>query len=800
MNTYKEPTNGNGQQPMNFLSSQETQFNFQDYMRVIYKGRFVIMVSFILIMFVTVYYTFTTEPVYEASAKIMIEDQQGVGESLFDISSMMKKETMINNQVEILKSRTLAEQVIKKLQASKYANELRILGNYPEGEQPKEGIVSSLKDFIKGVLSGKGAEDETDEDIFNGFVQDLRDVIAISPIRNTDMIEIKVSAFSAKEAAYLTNIVADVYSEMNRDDSQAEVRQVKDFLEDQLAQYESDLSNSEEDLKNYRETAKVIALDTETQELIEKLTDFETLYNEAKTSIEAARQRLKYIDGQLSKQQLNLDVEAISSRPYLEELKRQIAEKEAELSSMIGSMIFVGEDYENNYKINSLRKQIESQKEKFKTEVEKIAATEFIDPSVMSSTLITSKIEVETEIQSLQPRVNELGKLVDQYRGELEGLPEKSLKLARLERDAKVQEKIFLMLQEKYQESRITEVGQLGIVQIIDYAKAPDDPVKPKKKVNLILGFMLGIGLGVGIAFVIDYFDNSINTIEDVERLHLPLMATIPFIKPEQGNGVLDRMRSVDDTEAQDINERLITHLKPKSPISEAYRTLRTNITFTAPENPKKVIMVTSSGPKEGKSTSISNLAITISQMGSKTLLIDADLRRPMLHKLFGKEKQSGLTNILVGKDTIESAVKEIGNLPNLHLLTCGILPPNPAELLGSVQMKEFLKDVKEKYDMILIDTPPIIAVTDSSVLSTMVDGVILVVRSAQSKREAVVHAVEQLKRVEAPVLGVLLNGIQAKNVYGSYYYYNYYHYYYGADGEKKKKRTKKRRKTKTTY
>ncbi len=794
------PQNGNGTYTTHSTDDQDSQFKLSDYIRVFYKGRFIILISFLLIMFATIYYTFTTEPVYEAGAKIMIEQQTGVGESLFDITSMMKKETMINNQVEILKSRTLAEQVIEKLRTSEYANELRILGNLPEGVKAKKDILGAVKSFIKNIIRDEDDKEITDEDTFHTQVQELRNVISITPIRNTDMIEIKLSAFSPQEAAYLTNAVASVYESTNQTQSQAEVRQVKDFLEKQLNEYERDLTQSEEDLKDYRETAKVVALDQETQELISKLAEFETLYNEAKTDMEAARQRLAYIDKQLTRQQVNLDMESISSRPYLEELRRQIAEKEVTLQSLTASMIMVGVDEKENIDIQLLQKQIDALKEKFKQEVTKIAATEFIDPSVLSGSLVTSKIEVETELQALQPKVTELERILKRYNKQLDALPEKSLKLARLIRSAQVQEKIYIMLQEKYQESRITEVGQLGNVRIIDWAKEPDKPVKPKKKVNLILGFLLGLGLGIGIAFVMDYLDNSINTMEDVERLRIPLMATIPYIKPEQSNGVLEKIRPADDAEARDINERLITHLKPKSPISEAYRTLRTNITFTAPDNPKQVIMVTSSGPKEGKSTSISNLAITFSQMGTKTLLIDSDLRRPMLHKLFGMEKQSGLTNILVGKDDLDHAIKNVKNLPDLDILTCGILPPNPAELLGSAQMKQLLAEAKSKYGMVLVDTPPIIAVTDSSVLSTMVDGVILVIRSGQSKREAVIHAIEQLNRVEAPILGALLNGIQASNVYGSYYYYNYYHYYYGADGERKKKKVERRKRKKHTY
>jgi tyrosine-protein kinase Etk/Wzc len=203
--------------------------------------------------------------------------------------------------------------------------------------------------------------------------------------------------------------------------------------------------------------------------------------------------------------------------------------------------------------------------------------------------------------------------------------------------------------------------------------------------------------------------------------------------------------------------------------------------------------MMTSTGPREGKSTSVANLAITIAQMGTRTLLIDADLRRPMLHKLFQKDQEPGLTNVLVGKQKLDEIVKEVDQVPNLHLLTCGVTPPNPAELLGSNQMRRLLDLAREQYSMVLIDTPPIIAVTDPSVLARIVDGVVMVVRTAATQRGAAHLATEQLRRVEAPIIGILLNGLSASNFFGTVYYQQYY-YYYTNDGEKKRKSVKKHR------
>ncbi|NIA29104.1 MAG: polysaccharide biosynthesis tyrosine autokinase [Actinobacteria bacterium] len=792
MSDYKPSLGGNGKSTPHFYDETERQVSWRDYVRILYRGRWIIIVSFALVMLATVFVTFTTEPVYQASAKLMIEKKSGMGESLFDFTSIMKKESMINNQVEILKSRSLAEDVIRRLQISTEANRLRILGNKPPDGNEKGNIFKSIRKYLK---SKKNEEDLPPS--FDDMVKSLRASIEVNPIRDTDMITISVTAPSPFEAEYLTNAVANSYKLYNRHQSQAEVRQVKNFLEKQLSQYQNDLSQSEEALKNYKEKAKVVALDKETEELVGKIAEVETLYNGAKTDMEAAQQRLAFIDKQLREQNINIDVESISSIPYLDELKKKIAEKEASLSMYLAEIIEKkAASYENTQReIDRQKSQIEALKGKFKEEVTKVAAAKFVDPAQMAGSLFNSKIEVETEIQALRPKVAAFQRIMEKYNAELDALPEKSLKLARLMRTAQVDEKIFIMLQEKYQESRITEVGQLGNVRIIDYGKAPKFPIKPKKKMNLLLGILIGLGLGVGIAFLMDYIDNSVRSVEDVESLGLPLVATIPFIKLEQTNGTIRKHITIDDPEVADINERLVTHLKPKSPVSEAYRTLRTNILFSAPDKPKKVVVVTSSGPKEGKSTSVSNLAITFAQMGTRTLLVDADLRRSVIHKLFGLDKRLGLTNILVGRSTLSEAVQRVEDLPHLDVLTSGIIPPNPAELLGSETMKRFIEEAREKYEIILLDAPPVIAVTDPSVLAPLVDGVVLVIRSAKAQRDAVMHAVEQLRRVKAPLMGALLNSIQASNVYGSYYYYYHYHYYYGADGEKKKQKSRRKRK-----
>ncbi len=794
MNDYKNiqtPVNGNGN-PFRYAGIPEEEIHLRDYLRVFAKGKWIILVSFFIIFSITAVYTFTANPVYEATVRLMLQEQSNVGESLFDFTSIMKKETMMNNQVEILDSRTLAENVIRDLLNEPEAADFEVLHN--DVYEKRNAAFA----FIKNVFQSGKDEEMTAEDIFDKQVENLREMLNVHPIRNTDMIEIKVEATNPEEAATIANTVSEAYARVNREDSRSEAREVKNFLNEQLTEYENDLRNSEDQLKAYQETAGVVALDEETSELVRTIAEFEALYNEAKTDLQAAYERLAYIDQELDAQHKNIDIEAISSEPYLEELKKRIAEKEAQLAMYLSTTIKDDESRYTQREIKTLENNINALKEQFKREVSKIAASEFVDPARVAGSLFASKIDVETEIQALKPKVRAFEQILQQYNLELESLPEKKLQLARLERQAQVSEKIYIMLQEKYQESRISEVGQLGNVRVVDPAKPPNKTVKPRKKLNLILGALLGLGLGIGIAFVREYMDNSINSLEDVEALGAPLISIIPFIQPQETNGFNRISRKNLDPDVLNINERLVTHLKPKSPASEAYRSMRTNLLFSSADHPRQLIMVTSSTPREGKSTSVANLAITFAQMGSKTLLVDADLRRPMLHKLFSLPKEPGLTNIIAGKAEWREAIQNIEHMQNIDVLPCGTIPPNPAELLGSESMHSFLKDVRNHYDIVLLDSPPVIAVTDPALLSTLMDSVLLVVKAGDSELDAVSMAITQLKRIEAPVTGIVLNSVKKSNFYSSRYYYKYYDYYHTNGKKKSHKRKAKRISNKT--
>ncbi|NQS98817.1 MAG: polysaccharide biosynthesis tyrosine autokinase [candidate division Zixibacteria bacterium] len=726
------------------MESKEQQLNLSEYMRVLFRGRWIIFISFVVVVSSTAYLTYKMQPVYEATTTIMIEDV-GSEDSIFSLSPFFLSQSNLSNQMEVLRSRTLTEHVIRSLQESPYRAELEIL-----------------------------KKNQT----FDDKVDALREDLDISEIKETDIIELRVQAPSSFEAAFLANSIANEYYLQQLEYSKGAVSEVRIFLQDQLQTVRKKLTYSEELLKTYKEEQDIAALDVETSSLVEEAAKFDAHLNDVEVDLNAELRRLDMLKRKLSEAKSTLveDISEITS-PLIEQLQVEIANKQA-LTVNLMAKGYPGTDET----ISSLEREIEHIKEKLVEETRKIASSGItsITPLKTTQQLFDLILESEVEVKSLNARTEALRDILDVYNAQLDLLPEKALTLVRLTREAELNEKIYLMLNEKYEESRIAEAGKTASVRIIDKAKPPRYPVRPSKKLNIILSIFVGLGLGVGISFVIEFLDDSLKTVEDIDKLGLTVLGTIPTIEMEE---LIRRMhregRVLTEDERERLRQRLITRISPKSPITEAYRALRTNIQFSVLDNPMKVILISSSATKEGKSTTTANLAITMAQAGTRTLIIDCDLRRPTMHALFGMERKVGLTNILTGELKFENAVKST-DVDNLYLITAGDIPPNPAELMASKPIEAVLDRARKEFDMVLLDSPPIIAVTDAVIISTRVDGIILIVSSGFVNKREVTRAVGLLESVNARILGVLINGLNIKRMYGSYYYYyHYYQYYY---------------------
>jgi len=302
--------------------------------------------------------------------------------------------------------------------------------------------------------------------------------------------------------------------------------------------------------------------------------------------------------------------------------------------------------------------------------------------------------------------------------------------------------------------------------------------VKPNKKRNLLLAVILGLFTGFGLALFLEYLDNTIKLPDEIkEDLNIPYLGAVPAFSQ---NGI-----------PHHIPSDLVTIHSPKSPVSESYRGIRTGILFSSADKSPQVIMVTSVSPLEGKTTSAANLSVILANAESRVLLIDADMRRPRIHKVFEVDRKIGLSSVLVGTESLKDAIVS-SRVDGLDILPVGHIPPNPSEIIGSQKMEKLLDALRKKYSRIIIDSPPMLAVTDAVVLSQMVDGVLLVIRSGETPRTAIQNSLARLQTVKAKILGAILNSVGVGR--DSYYYYQYSHYYYGEDPERIKKKSRRKR------
>ena len=383
----------------------------------------------------------------------------------------------------------------------------------------------------------------------------------------------------------------------------------------------------------------------------------------------------------------------------------------------------------------------------------------------------------ELYLQAMESRLGSLENTIGGLRQQTEQYPRLEAEQARLSATVGTMQRTFDNLQSEFQLARIAEGVDAGRVQSIDEATLPTFAVSPNRKRAIIYSAIMGLLLGVVVAVGLDRLDDSVKSPDELHsQMELPMLGLIPAIRADRRAG-----RGANATTLG----RLITHADPRSPVAEAYRSLRTNLAFARAQQAPQAIVIASPGPSDGKSTTVANLAITFAQQGQRTLLIDADLRRAVLDKAFRTERSPGLTELIIGDATLEQVMHQT-EVPNLSLISSGRFPPNPAELLGSSRMQEVLHQAKAQFDVVLLDSPPLLAVTDAAVLSTMVDGVILVIRTERTKRDAVRRALGHIRSVRGRLLGAVLNDVDLRS--GAYYgsYGHYYYSYYGSEGDRR--------------
>lgn len=724
-------------------------------------------------------------PIYEAAVTIIYEAAKSpVGSSPF--YEYRNKESLLN-QIEEIKSRSVALEVVSSLPA-------QVLKGIPLPKERPEGF-----------------------DVTAYYAAKIRDNIKAAPVAESDVIQIKIQANDAFSAATIANTVTAVLAERNLRIRREEVSGVRTFIEEQREKYRERLEDAEATLRRFKETNRVTSLDKEVAEVLHRVTQIDALYQETKANREKTQERLRSLTEKITTQKLNLAPSiADVSTPFVNQLKSDLMK----LQSQYVNQQLQGVP-ENNSKMVQMRSDMQRLRTNLAEEARKIAEDEHVvDPLSAISKLYEERVQLELELGTLTTYEKSLNGAIGQYETTLHGLPSKEYDLARLTRERDLANSIYIMLSQRNEEARISEAEKIGNLRIIDRAELPKSPIRPKKALNLVIGLLLGLTMGLGLAFFMESLDTTIKTPEQVENvIGLNLLGAIPRIRRRDINEQVAKERSTEN--------RLITLVEPTSPISEAYRSLRTNLKFVQAGNPISLVMLTSSGPREGKSTTSVNLAVTTAQLGLRTLIIDADLRKPMIHRFFGFHHEPGLATILrYGQpsrtapalqksgetgplreenlpgwpDRAPASVREAASwelavgeavrrsdIENLDVLTSGEVTSNPSELLGSAAMHDLLALLRRRYDFIVVDTPPVIAVTDAAVLATNMDAVVLVIESGRNDKEIILKARGLLERVGIKISGVILNNVHEKNLYGDY---DYYYTYYSTDpGAQKKNR-----------
>ncbi|MGD8335235.1 MAG: AAA family ATPase [Desulfobacterales bacterium] len=610
-----------------------------------------------------------------------------------------------------------------------------------------------------------------------GVVQQLKGIIEAEHQEGTNIIDIKATMRDPLEAAAVANGMAHGYRDYNTHERNKQTFETKTFIEGQLQQTSAKLKEAEQKLQAFKEGYALISMDTQTQNTLDKLYAVEKEYEDFKSETVVVAAQLKALDSS-KKGSIKRFKEVFFSTGQDSPLY-SYKEKLSELFIKRQTLL-----------INFTVKHPEVQE---------------IDNQIRAIIYEAEK-ELKTLLASLQTKVKNHASKLSRLQEENKRLPEKALQLVRLQREVDLQASLYSQLKEKYQETLITESSKVEQVSIVKPAVPPNKPSNiPSKLIIVSTGLVMGLIIGIVFAFMAELFDTSMGRIEDIEELlQVPVLGVIPFLEGEEDtkkNG--GRGREPERTRSRD----LVTHYNPGSMGTEAFRALRTNLQFLRVETKGKSFLITSAFVQEGKTVNAINLALIMAQAGNKVLLVDADLRNPLVHKYYGLPISPGLTDyvlgnyhwnevtntisdIMLGEFGIDDILKTPG-MDTLHILTAGTKPPNPSEILTSQRFKQFLNEAGNTYDFIFIDAPPVLPVADASDIATLADGVILVYMTGKIGRGVLRRVKANLENVDARLTGVILNKV--KSDAGPDYYQYHSYYYYGSEPElKKAKKIKK--------
>jgi succinoglycan biosynthesis transport protein ExoP len=710
-----------------------------DYVIILRKHQWLILTFLLTVVTVVTIASFKMKPVYEAAARVEVDkESQNVlrfqDDNAYD--DYMDSEDYIETQAKILQSETLALQTIKSLD----------LGRYPEFG----GSVNSLTFAQGGTASKRPA-------ILGAFLGGL----SVKRVPNSRLIEVRFEAEDPQLAALVVNTHLQDFIEQNFRSKYDATTQASTWLSAELEELRLKVEKSEDERIAYERKNQIWQIDEKQDITTQKLADLSKTVTDAQTAL-AEREALyrMAVSGNVDSLPAARDNTVIQD---LVKRKSQLDEDYAEALNQYGP------NYPKVQRLAAQQKELDE------------------DLAKQRNLMVET---IKTEFDTARSHVAILQEALDRQKAEANDLAEKLVNYHILQHEADSNKQLYDGLLQKLKEAGISAGLRSSNIRVVDPALAPTSPSRPQKARNISLAFLVGLVGGVGLAIFREYLDNTVKSPDDIESLTgLPSLAVVPSLPGLNGHhGKLSRLaREAAPTAALGPRVELLSYVQPKSQISEAFRALRTSLLLSQAEHPPQVILVTSALPREGKTTAAVNLAVTLAQLGDRTLLMDSDLRKPGVRRALNLtiSKEAGLSSYLAGVSTLDEVLIPHPTISNLTALTTGPVPPSPADLLSSHKMREAITEVRRRFKFVVIDSPPVMAATDAVILSALTDGVLLVVRSGETPKEAFTRTRDLLAAVKCRLLGVVLNAVDssAPDYYYSYRYYPYaYGYGYGED------------------
>ncbi len=729
---------------------QKQEIHLRDYIRIILKRKSIVSIFFLITFLLVIIGTFTATPQYIASTKVLIEKNEVnplFGGKYYNAPQDIE---FIETQIGIITSKSVARKVVKNLDLGK-----NYQSYFPDNQRSPgflQIVAGKIKNFIKSGSGELVATESASATLGDGYenweydwiAETISSNLSVEPVNESKIFVISFMSEKPMFSRLVANSVVKAYMEELLDHKMASSAVTIKWMTQKTDEERQKLKESEAKLQKYMRDNDIVTIEDRITVVPQKLNEFTSQLSRAEARREELYAIYRQIQQATSNDSISIEaIPAIKDDLAIQDIKEQITKVQqriTELSKKYGP--------KHPAMISALSEQ-ERLLDKKKEEMNRVINS------------------VKKEYELAQANEDNLRNLLEKTKSETLRLNEKFVQYQVLKREVESDRTMYEALFSKLKEQNVTEESRNVNVFVVEKAETPIAPAKPRKMLNVLIGLVLGLSGGIVLAFFVEYFDNTINMPEEAEeRLGLPMLGVINNCKFEKGHAV--------EQEVLSLFQKNTSHV-------ENFKLLRTALLLSARDKPPKTIVVTSMMPGEGKSFIAANLAATIAQSGQRVLLIDADMRKPRQHKLFRlNNSQGGLSTYLAGAG---GRGELSGPLSSLFIIPAGPLPPDSTELLSSMKLKEMLSVLQQKYDIIIIDSPPIISVSDSKIISTMVDGVILVTRAAKTPYNVVEKGVKSLTDIQANILGMVVNGFNPQK-YRYYFgkdYSQYYGNYYGS-------------------